>query len=382
MPDTKQCPNCGSLRPILHDCPAPSTPDKDAPICPVCETEGGGHADYDPRWEGDRCPGAPDKEARVSYRDVLNLIEDLEAEGWSEAAHSTRLRLQPVAPAQPPHTAQEEARVHDLRCARCCQLLPDDLADRDALADPNILCGPACSFQQFVESARRDGFSGDHLYDPAHGSDFPLSVERGCGASGKEGAHDTLGQPAREDLEILSEFVAIAGKPPSVGRETHLWAGISVGEVAALRRVLNALEPAPETSESEQAAMVAKPSGEGHASRPGPNAAQGRSDAPASVHTAQEGARGDLIERLDFIANRLAEGRLVEGPLREATIREAASLIDQYEAALARAEAERDELAERSTALIQGPAKQFPEVRDLCKQMGFPARTATQEGDR
>ena len=46
----------------------------------------------------------------------------------------------------------------------------------------------------------------------------------------------------------------------------------------------------------------------------------------------------------------------------------------QYEAALARVEAQRDELAERSTALIQGLAKQFPQVRVLCEQMGFSTR--------
>lgn len=106
-----------------------------------------------------------------------------------EAIGATVSSFEP-APAQPP-VEQEKARVHDLRCARCCQSLPADLADRDALADSNILCGPAC---------------GDFLYDPA-----------------------------------------------------------------------------PKTSESELAPVAAKPSGEGHASRPDPDAAQGRSDAPASL---------------------------------------------------------------------------------------------------
>lgn len=34
--------------------------------------------------------------------------------------------------------------MNGLRCARCCQPLAADLADREALADYGIACGPAC----------------------------------------------------------------------------------------------------------------------------------------------------------------------------------------------------------------------------------------------
>jgi hypothetical protein len=42
---------------------------------------------------------------------------------------------------------------------------------------------------------------------------------------------------------------------------------------------------------------------------------------------------------------------------------------------------ERDELAEKSTALIEGLAKQFPQVRDLCEQMGFDPAPTTLKGE-
>lgn len=51
-----------------------------------------------PVGERGEATGATVSTYRVSFRDVLNLIEDLEAEGWSEAAHSARLRLQPLEP--------------------------------------------------------------------------------------------------------------------------------------------------------------------------------------------------------------------------------------------------------------------------------------------
>lgn len=147
-----------------------------------------------------------------------------------------------------PYCGPEKARDDDLRCARCCQSLPDDLADRDALADPNIGCGPGCGSTADTARVHHENCDTARV-ETQHGSDFPLSVERGCGASGKEGAH--------------------------------------------------------ETSESEQAAMVAKPSGEGHASRPDPSAAQGRSDAPRDNSATEGEARA--IELLREIAERECE---------------------------------------------------------------------------
>lgn len=91
---------------------------------------------------------------------------------------------------------------------------------------------------------------------PDGGSDFPMSVERGCGASGKEAAHDSLGQPARlRDVEARELLRRFPPDPPTVTLCT---------------------------SESEQAPMMAKPSGEGDASPPDPDTPQGRSDAPVS----------------------------------------------------------------------------------------------------
>lgn len=41
-------------------------------------------------------------------------------------------------------TPEAEGRADELRCARCCQSLPADIADREAFADPEVRCGPAC----------------------------------------------------------------------------------------------------------------------------------------------------------------------------------------------------------------------------------------------
>lgn len=58
-------------------------------------------------------------------------------------------------PGPAPDRVAEGAR-DDLTCARCNQSLPADLADREALADPDTLCGPACcpDLQDFTESVR------------------------------------------------------------------------------------------------------------------------------------------------------------------------------------------------------------------------------------
>lgn len=46
------------------------------------------------------------------------------------------------------------------------------------------------------------------------GSDFPMSAERGCGASAKEGARDTFGEAARE-----TEFIPVTVELAALLRE-------------------------------------------------------------------------------------------------------------------------------------------------------------------
>lgn len=49
---------------------------------------------------------------------------------------------EPAPPASP--STEEGARDDGLTCTRCCQPLPADLADREALADYSVKCGPDC----------------------------------------------------------------------------------------------------------------------------------------------------------------------------------------------------------------------------------------------
>lgn len=117
-----------------------------------------------------------------------------------------------------------------------------------------------------------------------------------------------------------SEMIELLGDAASALRASTEGAGVSDEDQAVLRnlvawlcdgdescdpgagvtrRVLTRLAAPPteqeearcDASESEQAPMTAKPSGEGDASPPDPDAAQGRSDVPASPSTEQGGTR-------------------------------------------------------------------------------------------
>lgn len=77
----------------------------------------------------------------------LEMLADLR--GAPERRGSYGLEPAPTPTAEEPtddrslrSTPETEARV--LRCARCCQELPEDIADREAFADPEVRCGPAC----------------------------------------------------------------------------------------------------------------------------------------------------------------------------------------------------------------------------------------------
>lgn len=66
------------------------------------------------------------------------------------------------------------------------------------------------------------------------GSDFPMSVERGCGATGKGGTHDAPGQPA-QDLRIPDDGCYVCRVDPKLYYEE--------GKADALVEVRALIEP-------------------------------------------------------------------------------------------------------------------------------------------